>query len=91
LSLGEGETIIVDRGADHGVKVGNVFVIFRRHDAYDVYVGINPASVYDESQPEEVIAACMAFEVKSNSTTCLLTKTVREVVRGDRVELRASK
>ena len=32
----------------------------------------------------------MAFEVKSKATTCLLTSTIREIVRGDRVEMRQS-
>jgi hypothetical protein len=30
----------------------------------------------------------MAFEVKSKATTCLVTKSLRDFVKGDNVEMR---
>jgi hypothetical protein len=31
----------------------------------------------------------MAFEVKSRATTCLLVRTIREIVPGDHIVMRA--
>ncbi len=85
----EHSMIIIDRGADDGVKPGNTFIITRQHDPSDYRAIVHP-EVIDERWPKEDVAACMAFEVKSKASTCLMTRSMREVVKGDRVEMRAA-
>lgn len=49
----------------------------------------NP-TIVDEDMPREDVGQCIAFEVKSKATVCLLTRSLRDVVRGDRAEIRAN-
>ena len=37
----------------------------------------------------ETVASCVAVEVKEKASTCLLLHSLREIVAGDRVEMRA--
>ncbi len=85
----ESQLLVIDKGADDGVKPGNTFVITRQHDGLSQAAFLDPTFVEDEF-PREDVGICMAFEVKSKATTCLLTSTIREIVRGDRVEMRQS-
>lgn len=87
--LSEHQLIIIDKGADDGVKPGNTFTIWRQHDALSQATFLNPTR-RDEDLPREDVGVCMAFEVKSAATTCLLLETIREIVRGDHVEMRSA-
>ncbi len=87
--FGEHQIIVIDRGADDGVKPGNVFTIWRQHDGLSQAAFLDP-TLREEELPREDVGACMAFEVKSKATTCLLVSTIREIVRGDNVEMRTS-
>jgi LysM repeat protein len=86
--MGEHETIVIDRGSDHGVKTGNVFHATRQHDGLPQDVMLNPTRV-EEAYPQEDVGQCVAVEVKSKATVCLVSRSLRELVRGDRVEIRA--
>lgn len=86
--LAENQLIIIDKGADDGVKPGNTFIIWRQHDGLSQAAFLDP-TMRDEDMPREDVGACMAFEVKSRATTCLLVSTIREIVRGDHVDMRA--
>jgi hypothetical protein len=48
---------------------------------------MNP-TVANTRLPIEEIAQCMAIDVKDKATICMLTRSLREVVWGDRVEMR---
>ena len=85
----EHQLIVIDKGADDGVKAGNVFTIWRQHDGLSQAAFLDP-TVREEEMPREDVGACMAFEVKSKATTCLLISTIREIVKGDHVEMRTA-
>ncbi len=85
----EHHMVIIDRGGDDGVKVGNLFTIWRQNDLQSQQVLLNPTLI-DERFPREDVANCMAVDVKAKATTCLLTRSMRELVRGDRADMRAS-
>lgn len=85
----EHHIVIIDRGADDGVKPGNTFVVTRQHDSSGHEVMMNPTVIQDRF-PREDVARCMAFEVKAKATTCLVIYSIRELVKGDLVELRPS-
>lgn len=86
---GEHSRVLVDAGSAQGVQVGNVFTIIRQVDPILSGVGVDPSANQDTSLPVEDVGRCMAVDVREAVTTCLLVRSLREVVRGDRVELRS--
>ena len=86
---GEQVRVLVDAGNAQGVQVGNVFTVVRQVDPILSSVGVDPSANQDTSLPVEEVGRCMAVDVREAVTTCLLIRAFREVVVGDRVELRA--
>ncbi len=84
---GEHNAMVVDKGSGDGVEVGNTFSVLRKG---------NPISrVLEEGKdekiktlPDEVIGTCLVTEVKERTSNCLLINSLREIVPGDRVEMR---
>ncbi|MBL8922551.1 MAG: LysM peptidoglycan-binding domain-containing protein [Myxococcaceae bacterium] len=74
--------VIVDRGADDGVKLGNTFTFFRSGDTSSIERHLNPAES-DDAFPREVVGQCMVVDVKSKASSCVLLRTIRELVPGD--------
>ena len=85
---GEQTRVLVDAGSAQGVQVGNVFTIIRQADPILSDLGVDPSVNQDTSLPVEEVGRCMAVDVREAVTTCLLLRSYREVVVGDRVELR---
>ena len=44
----------------------------------------------DEAMPEEEVGQCMAIDVKSSATICLVTRSLREMVVGEKVRMRTA-
>lgn len=86
--LGESQLMILDKGSDDGVKAGNTFTLWRQHDALAQDNILNPSRI-EEQWPREDIGECVAFEVKSKVTICLISRSMREFVVGDHAEIRA--
>lgn len=79
--------VIIDRGADEGVKVGNFFTILRSGDMGDptrFYLNTN-----DPALPREPVGRCIVMDVKSKSNICLITSSLRELRVGDEADLEA--
>jgi LysM repeat protein len=87
---GEQVRVLIDAGSAQGVQVGNVFTVIRQADPILSDVGVDPSLNQDTSLPVEEVGRCMAVDVREQVTTCLLVRSFREVVVGDRVELRAN-
>jgi LysM repeat protein len=87
---GEQVRVLIDAGSAQGVQVGNVFSVIRQADPILSDVGVDPSLNQDTSLPVEEVGRCMAVDVREQVTTCLLVRAFREVVVGDRVELRAN-
>lgn len=85
---GEQTRVLVDAGSAQGVQVGNVFTVIRQADPILSDLGVDPSVNQDSSLPVEEVGRCMAVDVREAVTTCLLLRSYREVVVGDRVELR---
>jgi hypothetical protein len=86
---GEHSRVLVDAGSTQGVQVGNVFTIIRQSDPIEAGVGVDPSDNQDLSLPVEDVGQCMAVDVRETVTTCLLVRSLREIVAGDRAEMRA--
>ena len=85
---GEQVRVLVDAGSAQGVQVGNIFTVIRQADPILSDLGVNPSANQDLTLPVEEVGRCMAVDVREAVTTCLLLRSYREVVVGDRVELR---
>lgn len=88
-ALGEHSIAIIDKGSEHGVRNGNVVTITRQHDALAFEAIIRPTGV-DDDMPREDVAQCVTFEVKKTASLCLVSRSIREIVRGDKAEIRPS-
>ena len=86
-TFGEHSLVIIDQGSDNGVQSGNTFSVIRQHDGTMPGVAVDP-TIVDESMPEEDVGTCMTVEVKSRASTCLVTRSLREIVVGDRIQMR---
>jgi hypothetical protein len=89
--LGEHQVVVVDRGSADGVQPGNTFSVVRRQDpTVNVDTFLHPSDSIDTSLPEEEIGDCLAVDVKDKATMCLLTRSLRDIERGDRVVMRTN-
>lgn len=87
--FGEHQVLMIDQGSGQGVQPGNTFSVVRRHDpAVNVQAFLFPAKAIDPELPSEDVASCLVIDVKEGASMCVLTRSMREVVYGDRVEMR---
>jgi hypothetical protein len=83
--IGEHHVVFVDRGEKDGVEEGNSFVVLRSGDPY----GTNPhKGHWDDSLPIEAVGELLVVDVKEHASTALVTKSLKELMIGDRVEMR---
>ena len=78
------QVVFVDRGAQQGVREGNRFFVIEKRDAYRKS---NDQKDDRDGYPFEVIAELRVIEARPNTTTCLVTASVRELEVGAEVEL----
>jgi hypothetical protein len=84
---GEHHIIIVDKGSKDGVEPGNSFTVVRQGDRGGDF--LNPSEGNDKNYPLEDVGTCLALDVKETASTCILTRSLREIVTGDRLQMRA--
>jgi hypothetical protein len=84
--LGEHHTIVVDKGSAEGVQLGNTFDILRKGDPSLHVMGTNvqKPSEKEQAYPWRRIGVCMVTEVKERTSNCLMTRSLEELVPGDR-------
>jgi LysM domain-containing protein len=84
--VGEHHVVFVDKGQADGVEEGNVFTVVRSGDLY----GRNPyVAPWDERFPKENVGRLLVIDVKERASAALVTRSLRELVVGDRVEMQA--
>jgi hypothetical protein len=84
----ESHRVIIDKGSSDGIQLGNSFVVVRRGDQGEDLDPTQRSRVPSSQYPDEIVAKCTAIDVKDKATTCLITRSDREVIWGDRVEMR---
>jgi hypothetical protein len=98
--VAEGEIIYVNLGGSQGVKVGDYFRIFRYQDGEKESVYQSPGMAtavygFGSSQvkykysdlPREILGEAVVLRVSPNSSTVLITYSLREIMAGSYVEL----
>ncbi len=88
--MGEQETLIVDKGANDGVQPGNTMTILRALDGNSPSATLRPQD-REPGFPLEEVGTCMAVEVKSKASICVLIRSWHEIVKGDRFEMRTGR
>jgi hypothetical protein len=84
--LGEHHVVFVDRGAKDGVEEGNLFTVIRSGDLY----GKDPFKPpHDPALPKEDVGSLLVIDVKERASAALVTRSMKELLVGDRVEMRA--
>ena len=84
--LGEHHVVFIDRGEKDGVEEGNVFTVVRSGDLYDRNPYVAP---WDERLPKEDVGHLLVIDVKEKASAALVTRSLEELVIGDRVEMRS--
>lgn len=84
--FGEHQVVFVDRGTKDGVEEGNVFTVVRSGDLYGQEPNVAP---WDPRLPKEDVGEMLVVDVKERAATALVTRSLVELVIGDRVEMRA--
>jgi hypothetical protein len=83
--LGEHHYVFIDKGRNDGVQVGNRFVALTRGDGYrEVEEGD------DADMPDEVVGEIMVIEPYENTSLGVVTRSIMELVSGQRLEMRTS-
>jgi hypothetical protein len=77
--MGRYDVIFVDRGKDDGVEIGNSFTVVRAED---------PFTGKSRGLEDLDIAEILVTDVRDKTSTGVLLKSGREVLPGDRVEMR---
>ncbi|QDE89907.1 peptidoglycan-binding protein [Myxococcus xanthus] len=90
--LGENHSIVVDKGSADGVELGNTFTILRKGDPSRHVLGhdVRKPSKEEQAFPWRSIGACIVTEVKERTSNCLMTRSLEELVPGDRAHMSAS-
>jgi hypothetical protein len=83
--MGEHHVVFLDKGERDGVEEGNVFTVLRSGDPY----GQDPsAPAWQGDLPTERVGDLLVVDVKERASTALITRSLKELVIGDRVEMR---
>ncbi len=86
--LGEWQMVFLDRGKNHGVRLGNRFLVIRQGDGAESMI---PSEMDDDEiaeYPEETVAEISILDVKDKACMGMVTRSLREIRNGDRVRMR---
>jgi hypothetical protein len=83
----ENQMVFIDRGAADGVEPGNHFVVVRAGDPYD-----QPPERgdWDSNFPEEDLGTLLVVDVKEHASAAMVTRSLSEILKGDKVEMRVA-
>jgi hypothetical protein len=85
--FGENHVVFLDKGTADGVLDGNSFTVVRSGDLYGRPSTVAP---WDPQLPKEDVGDLLVIEAKEHVSTAIVLKSRKELVIGDRVEMRAA-
>ena len=80
LLIGQMQILFIDKGISHGLKEGNRLFVVRRGDGVDSYEFLK-----EEQYPYEKIAELLVLSAGSSASTAVVTHSITNLERGDRV------
>lgn len=84
---GETQFVILNLGAEDGIRRGNTMEVVQKGDAYTPDHRLHQP--YDKGHPRRVLAKLLVLQVEDNSVLAVVTDSLQEVVIGDHVEITA--
>jgi hypothetical protein len=89
--IAEQAVVFIDKGKADGVEDGNVFRVVRSGDPYGLPLDTRQlAPPNDPELPSEVLGELMVIDAKETTSTALVMRSLRELLIGDVVEMRAA-
>ena len=85
---GETMFVIVNLGAEDGVRRGNTLDVVQKGDAYTPDHRLHQP--YDKGHPRRVLARLLVLQIEGDSALTVVTDSLQEVVIGDHVEIIAA-
>jgi hypothetical protein len=83
---GPEDIVFVSRGRDDGVELGNRFLVTRRGDGHRrIYHDLEQK---DERFPAETIAEIAVLDLRAHASVGLVTRAIKEIRKGDKVQMR---
>jgi hypothetical protein len=85
---GETQFVIVNLGAEDGIRRGNTMEVVQKGDAYTTDHRLHQP--YDKGHPRRVLAHLLVLQIEGDSALAVVTYSVQEIVIGDHVEITAA-
>ncbi|PRP94476.1 hypothetical protein ENSA5_40950 [Enhygromyxa salina] len=85
---GETQFVIVNLGAQDGIRRGNTLEVVQKGDAYTPDHRLHQP--YDKGHPRRVVAQLLVLQIEGDSALTVVTDSTREIVTGDHVEIIAA-
>lgn len=85
---GEAQFLIVNVGAQDGIRRGNTMEVVQKGDAYTPDHRLHQP--YDKGHPRRVLAHMLVLQVEGDSALAVVTYSTREIVVGDHIEIVAA-
>lgn len=82
FAFGPQQYVFIDRGAEDGVRVGNRFFIYQRFGGLD-----RPGAEAAPEIPWQRVGQVLIMDVREQHSTAVITRSSREVIVGDRLEM----
>jgi hypothetical protein len=82
FNFGEHQYVFINRGAEHGVRVGNRFFIYQRWEGLR-----RQGTQVDDEIPWQRVGQVLVLDVRENHSTAVITDSAREILIGDRLEM----
>ncbi|MFN0061196.1 MAG: LysM peptidoglycan-binding domain-containing protein [Myxococcaceae bacterium] len=89
-TYGDQHIVVVDRGRADGIVPGNTFTVVRQQDPSTFNPSVDPSREVHGWLPEEEVGSCITVDVKESASTCLVTRSLRELYDGDRLRMRVT-
>jgi hypothetical protein len=84
---GETQFVIVNLGAQDGIRRGNTMEVVQKGDAYTPDHRLHQP--YDKGHPRRILAHLLVLQIEGDSALTVVTQSVQEIVIGDHVEITA--
>lgn len=88
--LAESQFVFVDKGKADGVEEGNSFTVIRSGDPRMSGDLLHPEHWEGDPLPIEDLGRLLVVDVKDHTSAALVTRSLRELLPGDRVEMRVA-